>query len=74
MKQLTKIKEHTTTSTTTTSFTTTESTTSAISTNITTNLNLNNVNASQLNDILSNAVGSITGCLLKCSNKGFFSS
>lgn len=71
MKQLTKIKEHTTTSTTTTSFTTTESTTSAISTNITTNLNLNNVNASQLNDILSNAVGSITGCLLKCSNKGF---
>jgi hypothetical protein len=32
---------------------------------------LNNVSSVQLNQILEKAVGSITGCLLSCSNQGF---
>ncbi len=31
---------------------------------------LNNISSAQLNNILQNAVGSITGCLLSCSNQG----
>ncbi len=31
---------------------------------------MNNISSAQLNEILENAVGSITGCLLSCSNQG----
>ncbi len=63
-------KELTTIATSTTATTIFKTTESTISTNVTTNINFNNVNASELNDILSSAVGSITGCLLKCSSHG----
>ena len=72
----------TTTSTTTTSTTTilTSSSTKLDSTTIFSIFNttsqtqsvigFNNISSSQLNGILTNAVGSITGCLLSCSNQG----
>jgi hypothetical protein len=70
----------TTTSTTTTSSTTvittpTTATTTSLFANTTVKTgsvigSFNNVSSAQLNQILQNAVGSITGCLLSCSNQG----
>ncbi len=57
--------------TTTTTKSTTVTTTTTLFSNLTNIIGpLNNVSSAQVNEILQNGVGSITGCLLNCSNQG----